>query len=388
MGREFIGRAIATTIEEAYRYFSVITMSGPRQSGKSTLIRHLFPDLPYYSFEDLDLRALAMSDPRAFLNAHPEGMIIDEAQHVPELLSYIQGIVDNDDSKRYIVSGSAQFSVLKKITQSLAGRTAVLDLLPMSYYEVEDKAKEKPIDNLLYDGFYPAIYNGSKIPRLFYPSYVKTYLERDLRDLSEIKDLMLFQTFMKLCAGRIGSLFNASELSNEVGVSSNTIKSWVSILQASYIIKLLPPFFENRGKRLTKSPKLYFCDTGLACSLLDIETPAQLARDKMRGLLFENFIINEAIKYRTNQGKESNLYFYRDSNGVEVDLLIKSGDSYKAIEIKSAQTYNPTFERGLKLLQGYLGEKLTDKAIVYAGELESNVKDIKLLNYKHLNTMF
>ncbi len=207
-------------------------------------------------------------------------------------------------------------------------------------------------------------------------------MERDVRDM------MQFQTFIRLCAGRIGSLFNASELSGEVGVSANTIKSCLSVLQASYIITLIPPYFENTRKRLTKTPKIYFCDTGLACYLLGIETEQQLARDKMRGHLFENFVVNEALKSRYNQGKESNLYFFRDSNGNEVDLLLKQGDHFKAIEIKSSKTYHPDFEKGLRLLTSFIGERISEKIIVYAGEFENDSANVKLLNYKNINKLF
>jgi len=360
-------------------------MTGPRQSGKTTLLRKTFHQLPYYSLENLDIRHFALNDPNGFLSQHQEGMILDEVQNAPDLLSYIQGLVDENREKRFILSGSSQFAVIKKITQSLAGRTGVLELMPLSYPEVKEKADAKTLDELLLTGFYPILYTGENIPKLFYPSYVKTYLERDVRDLLQIKDMMQFQTFLRLCAGRIGNLFNASELSGEVGVSVNTIKSWLSVLQASYIIKLLPPFYENIRKRLTKTPKLYFCDTGLACYLLGIETEQQLARDKMRGHLFENFIIMEAFKNRYNQGKDSNLYFYRDSNGVEVDLLLKNGDHYSAIEIKSAQTYHPEFEAGIRSLSTLLENRLTDKTIIYAGEFENKTAEIQLVNYKNIN---
>lgn len=279
-------------------------------------------------------------------------MILDEVQHAPALISYIQGIVDEHPERRFILSGSSQFAMLKKITQSLAGRTAIFELLPMSY-----------------------------------PNYVKTYLERDVRDLLQIKDMMQFQTFLRLCAGRVGSLFNASELSNEVGVSANTIKSWLSVLQASYVITLLPPYFENSRKRLTKPPKLYFNDTGLACYLLSIESPQQLLHNKMRGHLFENFVVAESLKHRYNQGKESNLYFYRDINQNEVDLIFRHGENFQAIEIKSAQTYNVSFEKGLKVFESAFGQHVTGKAIVYCGELENTVADVKLLNYKHLELL-
>lgn len=388
MGKEFIHRDITAVMLEMYQYFPVITMTGPRQSGKTTLLRNVFKQLPYYSLENLDVRRFALNDPVGFLTQHPEGMILDEVQNAPDLLSYIQGMVDETPEKRFVLSGSSQFSVIRQITQSLAGRTGVLELLPLSYSEVKKEADEETLDSVILKGFFPALYAGKNIFNLLYPSYVKTYLERDVRDLLQIKDLMQFQTFLRLCAGRIGSLFNASELSGEVGVSANTIKSWLSVLEASYIITMLPPFYENTRKRLTKTPKLYFCDTGLACYLLGIETEHQLARDKMRGHLFENFIITEALKYRYNKGKESNLYFYRDSNGVEVDLLIKNGSDYTAVEIKSSQTYHPDFQAGIRTLGSVMKERITNKVILYAGDFENETADIKLLNYKKMQTVF
>lgn len=385
---QFINRDIATVMLEMYQYFPVITMTGPRQSGKTTLLRKVFKQLPYYSLENLDVRHFALNDPIGFLTQHQEGMILDEVQNAPDLLPYIQGLVDENREKRFILSGSSQFSVIKKVTQSLAGRTGVLELLPLSYKEVKTEADKKTLDELLLTGFYPVLYTAENTPKLFYPSYVKTYLERDVRDLLQIKDIIQFQTFLRLCAGRIGSLFNASELSSEVGVSVNTIKSWLSVLQASYIFKLLPPFYENIRKRLTKTPKLYFCDIGLACYLLGIETEQQLARDKMRGHLFENFIVMEAFKNRHNQGKDSNLFFYRDSNGVEVDLLLKNGNDYSAIEIKSSQTYHPEFEIGIQSLSTLLENRLTNKAILYAGDFENETAEIQLFNYKNMNCLF
>ncbi|MDD3299722.1 MAG: ATP-binding protein [Bacteroidales bacterium] len=385
MGDVFINRSLVKTAREAFKYFPVLTITGPRQSGKTTMIKSEFTHLPYFSMEDIDIRRFAMNDPRGFLNQHPKGMILDEVQNTPELLSYIQGLVDEDSSKRYILSGSSQFSVIKQITQSLAGRTAMLELLPLSYQEIKSEADKKSLDNILYSGFYPAIYAGKNIPKLLYPSYTKTYLERDVRDLLNVKDIMLFQKFMRLCAGRIGSLFVASDLASELGVTVNTIKSWLSVLQASYIITMLPPWFENTTKRLVKTPKLYFCDTGLASYLLDIENEKLLMRDKMRGHLFENFIITEALKFRYNQGKESNLYFVRDSNGNEVDLILKHGDSFKCIEVKSSQTYNSEFEKGLKSVDSILGDRITDKAIIYAGDYENTEGKIKLINYKNIS---
>lgn len=385
MEAKYIHRELSSVLEEAYRYFSVITVTGPRQSGKTTLIRNLFPHLPYYSLESLDIRSFAENDPIAFLNQNEEGMILDEVHNAPDLLSYIQGIVDEHPDKRYILSGSSQFAMLKRVTQSLAGRTAVFELMPLSYSETKDLTADVPLDKLLFNGFYPAIYSGRNVPEFLYPAYMKTYLDRDVRDLLQIKDMMQFHIFIKLCAGRIGSLFKASELANEIGVSPNTITSWLSVLQASYIVTLLPPYFENTSKRLTKMPKLHFLDTGLACYLLGIESPEQLSRDKMRGALFENFVVTEALKQRYNQGKESNLYFYRDSNQNEIDLLLKRNTRLYGIEIKSSMTYHKDFEKALKRIDEWVKAPVDGKAVVYAGNFENTAGEIKLLNYTNMD---
>lgn len=385
MEHTYIHRELSDVIKEAARYFPVITITGPRQSGKTTLIRNEFGQLPYFSLENLDVRSYAANDPVAFLNQHPEGMILDEVHNEPGLLSYIQGIVDEHPDRRFILSGSSQFAMLRKVSQSLAGRTAVFELLPLSYSEIKEQAEDKSLDELLFDGFYPAIHAGRNIPKFLYPSYLKTYLDKDVRDLLQIKDMMQFHTFIRLCAGRTGSLFKASELANEVGVSSHTITAWLSVLQASYIVTLLPPYFENSRKRLTKTPKLYFTDTGLACNLLGIESAQQLARDKMRGALFENFIVMEALKSRYNQGKESDLYFYRDSNQNEVDLILKNSSGLYGMEIKSSMTYHPDFEKALKRMEERTNEPVIGKAVIYAGSFENTTSGIKLLNYKHLH---
>lgn len=385
MKQAYIKRKIESTILEAAQYFPVITVTGPRQSGKTTTLKQIFPHLPYYSLEDLDTRAFAMEDPVRFLHLHEEGMILDEVHNYPELLSYIQGIVDEQPQKKFVLSGSSNFALLKKVSQSLAGRSGVFELMPLSIEEVKGQVKYvDDADQLLYQGLYPAVCSGKNIPKFLYPSYVKTYLERDVRDLLNVKDMRQFNMFLKLCAGRIGSVFNASEIAGEVGVSSKTIQAWISILQASYVVYLLPPYFENSRKRLTKSPKIYFCDTGLACCLLGIESAEQLAFDKMRGHLFENLIVVELLKRRLNEGKESNLYFYRDSNQNEVDILVDHGSSLDAIEVKSAMTYSPSFEKALLKVNDWVNPTVGQRTIVYAGALEDDKGDIRLLNYRNL----
>ena len=381
---EYIHRNIEKTILEASKYFSVIAVSGPRQSGKSTLLSQLFPLYEKYSLKDLNILDYAQNDPISFLNQTDEGMFIDEIQKYPQLLDYIQGIVDNNPRRRFILSGSSNFEVMKNLSESLAGRAGVFELLPMTIEEVTEKIDLNNLNQVLYNGFYPAICAGKNIAKYFYPSYVRTYLEKDVRDFLQIKDQMLFTKFLKLCAARIGSLFNASELGAEVGVSSKTISHWISILQASYLITLLPPYYENISKRLVKSPKLYFNDPGIACYLLDIETPQQLDRDKMRGAIFENFIVMEAIKHRYNMGLEGGVFFYRDSNQNEVDILIKQEGELTAIEVKSSMTYNSSFEKTLALIESWIKTPVRKKAVVYSGDFENTTGNINLINYRHI----
>lgn len=372
---------MADAIVEASHYFPVLTLTGPRQSGKSTLFRHLFNGTPYYSMEDLDIRHAAKFDPRGFLMQFRGGVIIDEVQHVPELLSYIQGIVDAEPDRRFYLTGSSHFALLHTVSQSLAGRSAVFELLPLSLKEISGIDGNDSVNDLIYKGFYPAVWSGKNLPRLLYPNYVKTYLERDLRDLLAVKDLDMFRRFIRLCAARIGSIFNASELANELGVSANTVKSWISILQASYLIYLLPPFYTNTRKRLTKSPKIYFTDCGLAAYLLDIDSPRTLDRDKMRGHLFENMVIMDFLKSAFNAGKNGGLYFYRDSNGCEVDLLIKTGSAYDCYEIKSASTFHPEFTKGLRSFEKAYPGLTRSKHVIYSGIELPPVNGVEIMNY-------
>lgn len=384
---DYIHRKIEETILEASKYFSVIAVSGPRQSGKSTLLTQLFPLYEKYSLKDLNILDYAKNDPIAFLNQTDEGMFIDEIQRCPQLLDYIQGIVDNNPKRHFALSGNSNFEVMKNLSESLAGRAGVFELLPMSIQEVTGKVDLDNLNQILYNGLYPSICAKKNIAKFFYPSYVRTYLEKDVRDLLQIKDQIRFTKFLKLCAARIGSLFNASELGAEVGVSSKTISHWLSVLQASYLITLLPPYYENIPKRLVKSPKLYFNDPGLACYLLDIETPQQLDRDKMRGAIFENMIVMETIKHRYNMGLEGGVFFYRDSNQNEVDLLIKQEGELTAIEVKSSMTYSSSFEKALTQIEGWIKTPISKKAIVYSGDFENTSGDINLINYRHISSI-
>ncbi len=380
----YLNRTMEDVINEASQYFSVISVTGPRQSGKSTLLKHLFPDIPRYSMKDVNVREFAEHDPVAFLHQHPKGMFIDEVQKVPQLLEYIQGIVDDNPDCRFLLTGSSNLELLHGLCESLPGRAGVYELLPMTYQESKWTMSEKPLDEFLYNGLYPAICAGKNKARLFYPSYVKTYLERDVRDLLKIKDQMQFMKFMKLCAARVGSIFNASELAGQIGVDNKTITNWLSVLQASYLVTLLPPYYENISKRLVKSPKLYFNDPGLACFLLDIESPRQLARDKMRGAIFENYVVMEVIKHRYNRGLLNGVYFYRDSHKNEVDILLKEEGEITAIEVKSSMTYHTSFEDDISQLSDWIKTPVVNKIIVYTGDFENTASDIKILNYRHL----
>ena len=386
MSELYLNRSIEAVIMEAFQYFSVISVTGPRQSGKSTLLKHLFPQYKRYSLKDVNVREFAERDPVAFLNQHPEGMFIDEVQKVPALLEYIQGIVDDNPSCKFLLTGSSNLELLHELCESLPGRAGVFELLPMTYQESVFSSEEKPLDVFLYDGLYPSICARKNKARLFYPSYVKTYLERDVRDLLKIKDMLLFTRFMRLCAGRIGSVFNATDLASNLGVDHKTITQWLSVLQASYLVTLLPPYYENISKRLVKSPKLYFNDPGLACYLLDIETPRQLERDKMRGAIFENFVVMEVLKHRYNQGLEGGVYFYRDSNQNEIDILLKEEGEITAIEVKASMTYHTSFERCISRLSDWVATPVTKRAVIYAGDFENNIAAIQIVNYKHLQS--
>jgi len=363
----------------------VVVITGPRQSGKTTLAKMCFPKLEYISLEDPDTRDAVLTDPRAFLKNITNGAIIDEIQNTPNILSYLQGAVDNKEIKgKIILTGSSQFELMKNVSQSLAGRAAILKLLPFSIAELKT-FKSESVPELILKGFYPRIYSQKQEPFRAYRNYFETYIQRDVRQFINLKDASLFRKFVKLCAGRIGQIFVASSIANDVGVSVTTVSSWISILEASFIIFMLEPYYENFGKRLIKSPKLYFYDTGLASYLLGIERLEQLSRDPLRGGLFENLAIIELLKKRFNAGLDHNLFFYRDSNGNEVDVLYKKADAFKAFEIKSAETYSVDFNKGIDVVQKVLKNRLEKSYVVYAGKAEKELKNIKLINVKNIS---
>lgn len=364
---KYIYRTITPAIERGAKYFPVIVVTGPRQSGKSTLCSHIFNDYASYNLEDVGLRESISLDPKGFISNCGESVIIDEVQHIPDLLSYIQISVDKQPERRFVLTGSSNFALFESVTQSLAGRAAVYTLLPMALDELGDYASSST-DELLFNGFYPSVLTGVRPADLFYSNYYTTYIERDVRQIKNISDLRQFQTLLRLSAGRCGNEFNASQISTEIGVASPTIKSWISILQASYIAFLLPPYHANLNKRLTKTPKLYFYDTGVLCYLLGIENLAQLAVHPLRGAIFENLAVIELMKQRLNQAKQPNLCFYRENRGLEADIVRMEGEKVDIFEIKSSHTFNKSFVKNLDYLKRLLGEKVRNSAVIYDGD--------------------
>lgn len=390
----FINRILAHELKKSFSVYPIVTLIGPRQSGKSTLVKSLFHSLPYVNLESPNQLAIVKADPVAFIKQYHTGAIIDEVQNYPELLSYIQVHVDaQKKNSLFVLTGSHQLALHEAISQSLAGRTAVLHLLPLSIYELLAHRKEtqeecEHLDVLLLKGFYPRIYESSIEPYRFYEDYMKTYLERDVRKLINIKDILLFQNFMSLCASRIGQVINKQSIANDLGVSNTTINQWLSILEASFVVIQLRPYYENLGKRVIKSPKLYFADVGLAAHLNGIESLEELHKSRLKGSLIENLAVLELFKHQYNLGKSSNLYFFRDSHGNEVDLIYKNADKLIPIEIKSGQTFNPRFLKSLHYFQALAPERVKTGYLLYCGDIEQQIKDFHLLNIIQLHKIF
>lgn len=382
-----VQRKAAGLLKRYAESYPVVTVTGPRQSGKTTLVKTVFPEMTYFNLENPEVRRFAREDPNGFFETIPDGAIIDEIQRVPELLSYIMVRVDETNrSGQFILTGSAQFEVMDSLSQSLAGRTALLRLLPFDLEEAYGRGGlgERQLDEVLFRGFYPRIISQDLPPSEALSFYVETYLQRDVRSLLNVKDLDMFERFLGLCAGRTGQLLSMSSLANDLGVSHNTLKSWLSVLQASFIIKLIQPFSKNINKRVVKTPKLYFLDVGLACYLLGIDNLNELRTHPLRGALFESLVVSECLKYRYNAGRRSNLYFFRDRSGNEVDLMLKHGDRYAALEIKSAQTFHSDFTKGLKFLKDLLKEQISAMGIVYGGDLTQSRENIKIAGFRDL----
>ena len=366
------------------RQFRSLAVVGPRQSGKTTLVRKTFPRKPYVSLENPDERLQADKDPRGFLNRFKNGAIIDEAQRVPALFSYLQQILDETKKEGlFVLTGSNNFLLQQSVTQSLAGRIGYIDLLPLSLKEINSFSKTKINTNqLIFSGCYPELYDKKRKPEVWYPSYIRTYVERDVKQLRNIDNTLLFNRFLQLCAGRIGQQLNTSALSNECGIDVKTVNSWLGILQSSYIIYLLPPHHKNFNKRVVKTPKLYFIDTGLACSLLGIRQTQELSNSHFRGALFENYVITEFLKKKFNGGLSNNLFYWRDNKGIEIDLLIESKNKLIPIEIKAAQTFQESYLKPMQQWNGFSKNK--GGLLLYDGEQEFTRKDkIKIINWRN-----
>ena len=361
-------RTIEPILKELMSKYPVVTMTGPRQSGKTTLCRKVFPEMAYVNLEAPDERQFALDDPRGFLHAHRDGAILDEIQRTPELLSYLQPMVDDDPRLgRFILTGSQQLNVREALSQSLAGRTGLLTLLPFDWAEIRPYIDRTNVDSLILHGFYPRLHHMRINPTQAMADYFETYVQRDIRQLINIRHADLFERFVRLCAGRIGQLLNLQSLGNETGVSHTTAREWISLLEASYIIFQLPPWHANISKRLIKRPKIYFWDVGLASYLLGLENEKQVSRDPLRGSLFENLVIAEMFKRCYHHGRRPRLSFYRDSSGNEVDLIVERGRKLALLEIKSGQTVTRDYFQGLNRFAKVAGDRIRGGAVVYGG---------------------
>lgn len=374
-------RAITPELLQAAAEYPVVTLLGPRQSGKTTLARMTFPDKPWVSLEDPDVRMAAEADPRGFLGQYAGGAIFDEVQRLPTLLSYLQGIVDRECVQgRYILTGSHQPRLHEAVSQSLAGRTAVLTLWPFALRELRHYGAVADPYDLIVRGCYPRVHEEKLDARRFYNAYLQTYVERDVRALIQLRDLSLFQKFLVLLAGRTGQVVNMASLANDVGVSAPALRQWLSVLKASYLVFELPPWFENIGKRVIKSPKLYFADVGLATFLLGIHTAEQARRDPLRGALYENLIVADVLKTLSNAGQRPELYFYRDTHGNEVDLLIRQERRLIPVEIKSSDTFSPDFIKGIRKFKAVAGDGIGDGFVLYNGAQDFQVQTVRATN--------
>ncbi|MFP4025178.1 MAG: ATP-binding protein [Thiohalospira sp.] len=380
-----IKRSASKRLKHLFSMFKVVAVTGPRQSGKTTLVKSVFPDKPYITLENPDNRQFAIDDPRGFLNQFPAGAILDEVQRTPLLFSYLQEIVDNNaQSGQFILTGSNNFLLNEQITQSLAGRVGYLNLFPFSFKEIKAYNLSYNENDFILNGFYPPVYDQKIDVREWMPGYIRTYIEKDVRQLKNISDLLVFEKFMRLLAGRTGQEVNYTSLSVEVGVDVKTIQSWLSVLVSSYIVFLLPPFYKNYNKIIVKRPKLYFYDTALASSLLGIRKIEHLTSHPLKGSLFECLIVSELIKQKNNFGNNDSFYFWRDKTGREIDLIMDKSTTYMPVEIKSGKTIHNEFFKNLRYWLKLTGEK--QGKVIYAGDSDQKRSEgIDIISWKNLN---
>ncbi|OWV01470.1 MULTISPECIES: ATP-binding protein [unclassified Fibrobacter] len=378
-----IQRDLADTLKQMAAVYPVVTVIGPRQSGKTTLAKNAFPDYAYVNLERQETRQFAKEDPKGFFESNPPPLIIDEVQRCPELLSEVQVVSDAlGKNGMFILTGSQQLPLMEGVTQSLAGRTALLTLLPLSLRELSRVGVSKGRDEALLWGGMPRIYDNAIEPGIYCRDYFRTYVERDIRSLMKIKDFDKFEIFVKLLAGRVGQIFNASALAGDVGVTNKTIVEWVNLLEVTNIIFKLRPWYGNLGKRLVKSPKIYFTDTGLVAMLLGIETKEQLSRDPLVGNLFENMVVLEIMKSALNKNAMTEFFYFRTETGLEVDLLFKQGTAWNGVEIKSAATVNSDFFKNMEKLSKLPGFETLSKHLVYSGENIKSYKGVRCWNFR------
>jgi len=380
-----IHRTATDALAELAKGFPILAITGPRQSGKTTLAQSFFSDYEYFSLEDIDVRSEILEDPRGFLERRKQGFIVDEAQHAPELFSYLQGYADRSRKMgRVVLTGSQNFLMMERISQSLAGRVGSFELLPFSWRELDASGNRAALDMQLFRGGYPPIYDRDVNPNLWYPRYIQSYIDRDVRSVRQITDLAAFQKFIRLCAGRIGQLLNFNSLGNECGIDFKTAQAWLSVLETSYVVFRLPPYHRNFNKRLVKQPKLYFYDTGLVCALLGIESHEQVETHYLRGALFENGVILEEVKISFHAGKRPRLFFWRDHRGREIDLIQETAEGMQATEIKSGATVQENHFETLRWFSETAQDSVVKARLVYGGERNTARGEIEVISWRSL----
>ena len=376
-----IKREMAAKARELWSKYPVLTLTGPRQSGKTTLARSVFPDAEYVNLEDPEMHALALSDMREFLRRHPAPAVFDEVQYVPELLRYVQAAVDEARSPaQYVLTGSHQPALRAAIGESLAGRTGLLELMPLTIGELAAVGVEKSRDEWIFEGFMPRLYDSALLPTELYRDYFRTYVERDVRQLANLRRLAAFETFVRLLAGRVGQVLNVNALSDDAGVSVPTVKEWLSVMEMSYVIYVMRPYYRNFGKRFIKSPKVYFTETGLASYLLGIRSPEQVANHPLMGNLFENMAVMEILKRRLNRGDEPDMYFMRTSSGLEADIVVENGGRLDLYEVKASSTFRPDITANLRRMAEFIPD-VGRLALVYSGRASGIQDGVDTVNF-------